>query len=760
MSEEQVFTSTEHSQEGVTQGNILRLRRPGPVEGSVEEGQLTTDTPDERRRTIGRVFRPGTIRGRLLIVFILMVLLPALAISVASAVSGWQGGRRQAIERLELTAAFKEAEFNAWISSLQIDLDDASGETGTTLFLRTILQASDVTLYQDIRDELRERFQLRIDQTESFEELFLLDPQEQVALSTDATREGTIHGDQIHFRKEMKGAYVQPPFYSASLGRTAVLAVRPLVDEQGQVLGALVGRANTARLNEIMGEQTGLGKTGKTYLVDLNHALLTGSRFGEEGTYVHTQGADAAIKDHTNSYGMYADYRGEPVIGVYRWLPELEVALLAEQDQSDAFGAVSRTMSINVGVALVSVILATIASLFISRGIASPLRDLAETATQIAAGDLERVARVERDDETGTLGRAFNRMTAHLRHMLRSEQEQREYLQSTIDVYVDYMAKVTRGNLAARLTLGGDGRGEDDPLIVLGHNLNEMVANLQSMIRQIHETANDLGTAAAEILAATTQQATGANEQSAAISQTTTTVDQVKTISEQATQRAQEVVDASQRTVEVSRSGQQAVEETIQSMALIKEQVESIAENILALSEQTQQIGEIIASVNDISAQSNILALNASVEAARAGEHGKGFAVVAVEVRNLAEQSRQATAQVRAILSDIQNGINATVMATEEGTKVVDQGVQLATQAQETIGQLTGVINESAQAAMQMMAGGRQQATGVEQIAVAMQSINQATVQSLASTRQAEKAAQELNDLARSLAEIVEQYRL
>ena len=120
--------------------------------------------------------------------------------------------------------------------------------------------------------------------------------------------------------------------------------------------------------------------------------------------------------------------------------------------------------------------------------------------------------------------------------------------------------------------------------------------------------------------------------------------------------------------------------------------VESIAENIVALSEQTQQIGEIITTVNDIAAQSNILALNASVEAARAGEYGKGFAVVAVEVRNLAEQSRQATAQVKAILSDIQKATNATVMATEEGTKQVEDGAQLAMKAGEAIEQLAEVI--------------------------------------------------------------------
>jgi methyl-accepting chemotaxis protein len=99
-------------------------------------------------------------------------------------------------------------------------------------------------------------------------------------------------------------------------------------------------------------------------------------------------------------------------------------------------------------------------------------------------------------------------------------------------------------------------------------------------------------------------------------------------------------------------------------------------------------------------------------------------------------------------------------MATEEGTKGVDAGVELAAQTRDVLEQLSGVIDGSAQAAMQMVAGGQQQASGIEQISVAMRSINQATVQGMASTRQAEKAAQDLNNLARYLNEIVEQYQL
>jgi methyl-accepting chemotaxis protein len=400
------------------------------------------------------------------------------------------------------------------------------------------------------------------------------------------------------------------------------------------------------------------------------------------------------------------------------------------------------------------------AGVVITRSIVTPLGRIVQVAQGIASGALDISARVDihSADEMGEVAAAFNHMTARLGDVMQQEREQTDHMQHSIDDYSAFMSRLSAGDLAARLTLQSNGHGHNNPLQVLGHNLNEMAANLQGMISQIREASNDLTTASAEILAATTQQASGSSEQSAAIAQTSTTVDEVKAIGEQAVLRSQEVYDAANRTVAVSRDGQTIVSETIESMARIKERVEGIAENILALSEQTQQIGEIIATVSEIASQSNMLALNASVEAARAGEQGKGFAVVAGEVRSLAEQSRQATAQVKAILQDIQKATNATVMATEEGTKVVEQGVRLAGQTQEIIEQLSGVINESAQRSSQVMAGGRQQVSGVEQVAVAMQNINQAMIQSLASTRQAERAAQDLNALAHHLSDMVKRY--
>ena len=185
-----------------------------------------------------------------------------------------------------------------------------------------------------------------------------------------------------------------------------------------------------------------------------------------------------------------------------------------------------------------------------------------------------------------------------------------------------------------------------------------------------------------------------------------------------------------------------------------------IAGAIRDLAAQTRQIGQIITTVNDLAAQSNLLALNAAVEAARAGEAGNGFTVVADEVRRLAEQSRAATEQVRVLLGSIQKAIQTTSAAAGEGETRVESGVKQATQTGESIEMLTAAIHQAAESAAQVVAGEQQQQMGIEQILQAMQAIQEATLQNLVSTRQAEKSAQTLDELAKKMAGTVGRYRL
>jgi methyl-accepting chemotaxis protein len=274
---------------------------------------------------------------------------------------------------------------------------------------------------------------------------------------------------------------------------------------------------------------------------------------------------------------------------------------------------------------------------------------------------------------------------------------------------------------------------------------------LRSITVPVTAAVGNLSAAASEILAATTQLASGSQEQAAAVTETVSTVDEVTQTSDQAAQRSKAVSEAAQRSVEVGKAGRRAIDETVTVMGKVKEQSESIAEGILGLAEQAQSIGEIIATVSEIAEQTNLLALNAAIEASRAGEHGRGFAVVAGEVKALADQSKKATAQVRQILGDIQKATNGAVMRTEEGTRSVNEAILVVGKAGDTIKTLAETITEAAQLAAQISASAGQQATGMTQINQAMKNINQVANQNLVSTKQAERAAQDLDILSTKL---------
>ena len=299
-----------------------------------------------------------------------------------------------------------------------------------------------------------------------------------------------------------------------------------------------------------------------------------------------------------------------------------------------------------------------------------------------------------------------------------------------------------------------------DEIGVLLQTFGRMLGSLRDMTRQLGEGVNVLASSASEITASTTQVAAGSAETATAVSQTTATVEEVKQTAQVSSQKAKYVSEAAQKTAQISQGGRKSAEDSIGAMQRIQAQMESIAEAIVRLSEQGQAIGEIIATVSDLAEQSNLLAVNAAIEAAKAGEQGRGFAVVAQEVKSLAEQSKQATAQVRAILGDIQKATSGAVMATEQGTKAVEAGVKLSGEVGESIRQLAESIAESAQAAQQIAASSQQQLAGMDQVALAMQNINQASAQNVASTKQAEAAAQNLHELGLKLKGLVAQYRV
>lgn len=407
-------------------------------------------------------------------------------------------------------------------------------------------------------------------------------------------------------------------------------------------------------------------------------------------------------------------------------------------------------------------------SAFMSAGwLLRPLTRISDAMVAYTNGDYDVRVPVNSSDEFGRLGDVFNRMADDLRDLLFSIQHDNDQLQATVAEYMHFVEGVTEGDLANRLSISKRNaenasrmEAAEQDLYALGTNLNHMVESLSEITIQVREASSDVSTSATEIQAAATQQISSTTEQDSTVTQTVATVEEVRATVSQTAERARAVADLAQESVEVSFEGQQAVADSIEGMQNIQQRVQDIAQNILMLSERTQQIGEIIETVNSLAEQSKLLALNASIEAARAGEEGKGFAVVAMEVRQLAEQSRDATKRVRDILSEIQQATNTAVMVTEEGNKGAETGMILVERAGDAIRELAAKLEDAAESANQIAASTHQQTNGMEQLVAAMNQIKQATSQTAASSRQTEHSVRNLIATAQRLEEATSHYHL
>ncbi len=316
--------------------------------------------------------------------------------------------------------------------------------------------------------------------------------------------------------------------------------------------------------------------------------------------------------------------------------------------------------------------------------------------------------------------------------------------------------EIAAGNLSVEL----QEEARQDEFGALGSSFSRMVDNLRELNRELFSGINVLAGSGGEILAATSQMASGAAQTAASVNETTATVEQVKQTAQLATEKAQHVAEIAQRAVQDAQAGRGAVDEAVEGMRRIMGQMEAVTDSIVRLSELSQTIGDIITTVNDLAEQSNLLAVNAAIEAAKAGEQGKGFAVVAQEVRHLAGQSKQATAQVRSILGEVQKATSASVMATEQGTRSVESGMRQSARAGEAIRMLAETVEEAATAALQISASSNEQLVGMDQIALAMQNIKTATSQHVAGTRQTEEAAMKLRDLGDRLQQLTGRFKV
>jgi methyl-accepting chemotaxis protein len=275
------------------------------------------------------------------------------------------------------------------------------------------------------------------------------------------------------------------------------------------------------------------------------------------------------------------------------------------------------------------------------------------------------------------------------------------------------------------------------------------------IIQKLQQSARNITASSSEIAATVEEQERIAHQQAASVNETTTTMDELEASFRQSAEQAKAAAIAAREALALTESGSQAVGKNLEGMFTLEQKVGTIAEQMLQLSEQASQIGSISQLVSDIANQTNMLALNSSVEAARAGEHGKGFTVVANEIRKLADQSQRSADKIGELVSQIQNAVNSTVMVTEEGTKTVTVGVEIARKTEQAFVGAADAVNQVVLNNQQISLNLKQQLDGIQQVVQAMETLNQGARESASGITQAKIGTQQLNETALELKQLV-----
>ncbi len=298
-----------------------------------------------------------------------------------------------------------------------------------------------------------------------------------------------------------------------------------------------------------------------------------------------------------------------------------------------------------------------------------------------------------------------------------------------------------------------------DEIGELGAVFAAMTESLRGVLQDLQRAAGTLDQQAGAAQAAAGRQSAMGSMQMASVTATSAVVAQISQTSKLATDRATEVAGVCDRAEATAGEGQQAVSDALSGLQQLAGQVGSIAASITELSELTRRIAEIVAVVEDLSDQSNLLALNASIEASRAGERGQGFAVVASEMRRLAQQSKVSAREARTLLAQVVAGTRAAVQETEEGSRRADQAARLAQSAGASIEAMAGAMRESAVAAREIAGHSRQQTQGVEQIVGAVSQLSAAVSDGVEGTRRVQEISEQLAELSRRLTGLAQRFK-
>ncbi len=316
----------------------------------------------------------------------------------------------------------------------------------------------------------------------------------------------------------------------------------------------------------------------------------------------------------------------------------------------------------------------------------------------------------------------------------------------------EIMQRVAAGDLTA--DVGNTPQGS------LLNALGGMVTSLRQMVGEIHRDANQLVSNAEQIATASDEVAKAAEHQADATSAMAAAIEQLTVSSNHISDSARETSRDSSDAVQLSGQGAGRVEQAAQAIQQISSTVTDASERIRALEERANQISSIANVIKDIAGQTNLLALNAAIEAARAGEQGRGFAVVADEVRKLAERTSLATTEIEQMITGIQADTVGAVEAMGTALPEVEQGVQLAASASESLRAIEEGARRTLERVGEVADATQEQSAASTSIAQRVEQIANMVEETTATIRGTAENAHELEKIASNLKAMIGRFRV
>ncbi|MBF0590743.1 MAG: methyl-accepting chemotaxis protein [Nitrospirae bacterium] len=320
---------------------------------------------------------------------------------------------------------------------------------------------------------------------------------------------------------------------------------------------------------------------------------------------------------------------------------------------------------------------------------------------------------------------------------------------------VDVMDSIAACNLTVEIQ--SDSKDEVGDLLSA---MSKTVASLNSILKTIMSSSDSVASASHELSASADQMSSGVSEQSSKATQIATSATQMSQTVMDVAKNASEISISSNDTLKLAQNGETIVKRSIAEVKSIADTVNTSAQLISSLGDRSRQIGDIINVIKDIADQTNLLALNAAIEAARAGEQGRGFAVVADEVRKLAERTTSATTEIGRMITAIQQETEKAVTSMSGATNMVEVGVELSTQAGDSLHEIVNSINSLQLMVQQIASATEEMSTVSETITSDIETVANVSRETMVSSQQIASSSGDLSKLSSELQEVVSRFQI